>query len=332
MDQSSNEINEIKIESKPAKLPQSFWNFNDKNAAEIQREIQVTRADLDDTVNALQERLAPQQYINHALDLARDTLREASPKIAQAVRNNPLPTALIALGVGWLYLRATSPPRYQAYGAVDESEYALTRGGQRVQGAVSEGMNKAKGAIQSTAAEVKDWASEKTGQFKEGTSKLAGQAREKAGQLTDQAMEKAGQWADNAKEAVGHLAGSTREKAGEIAGATWEKAGQVAHQARIQATHLGDYTRDQLSHAGESTSKLFQENPLAFAAIGLGIGAAIGLSLPLTQQEREVMGKASDQVVSSAKEAGEQTMAKVAQVVQAGQESMQDEARREDLI
>lgn len=313
--------NEIKIERKPGKLPQSFWNFNDKNAAEIQREIKVTRADMDETVNALQERLAPQQYINHALDLARDTVREASPKIAQALRDNPLPAALIALGVGWLYLRATTPPRRQAYHAVDDSEFALTHGAERVQGAAREGMNKAKGSIQSTASEVKDWAGEKTDQVMDW-----------AGEKTDQVMGWAGEKTDQLMEGTSKLAGQARDKAGEIAGATWEKAGQVAHEARVQAIHLGDVTRKQLSHAGEAAARLFEDNPLAFAAIGIGIGAAIGLSLPMTHQEREVMGPASDQAISSAKQAGEETMAKVAQVVQAGQESMEEEARREDII
>lgn len=309
MDKSSNEI-EGTERHHMSKLPQSFWNFSHKDAAEIQREIKVTRADLDETVNALQERLAPQQYLSHALEMARDTLREASPKIAQAVRENPLPAALIALGVGWLYLRATAPPkpRYPVYASTDESEFALTHGG--VGEKVGEGWDKAKGSIQSSAAEVKDWTSQKAGQIMDSTAKYAGQALDKAGELTGQAMEKAGEWAGSAR----------------------EKAGEVVHQARIQAEHFGEYTRDQLGRVGDGAVQMYKENPWAFAAIGLGLGAALAMSLPITQQEQQVMGKASDQVVNSARDAGEQTMAKVSQVVQSGQEAMKDEARREDLI
>src|SRR5690242_15679725 len=87
----------------------SFWNFSDKNTGEIQREIQIARADLDETVNALQARLAPQQMINHFMDIARDNIRDSAPRMAETIRHNPLPTAIAAIGLGWLFYRSINP-------------------------------------------------------------------------------------------------------------------------------------------------------------------------------------------------------------------------------
>ena len=42
---------------------------------------------------------------------------------------------------------------------------------------------------------------------------------------------------------------------------------------------------------------MLNENPLTVGALGVGVGAAIGLAIPETSKEHEVMGEARDTVV-----------------------------------
>ena len=313
MDQGANEIKTLKPPDSVA--GQSFWNYGDKNAAQIQREIQVTRADLDETVNAIQARLSPQELFGHVADMARDAIRQGSPRLAEAVRHNPLPAALTAVGLGWLLLKAVNPTpperRIRGYerdsGSETEDEYGLMEEGKYTAGKVKD---KTLGAIESATESSKEWASGAAGKIKDTTSKVAGQAREKAGQLADK----------------------TKEKAGEFADATLELAGKASRQARRGAISLGHSTSRQLSRVGKEFSETFQENPLAIGAACLGIGAAIGMSLRATHKERELMGQASDAVVTQAEEAGRETLEKAQKVVGAAQSAMKEEAHKQDLL
>jgi gas vesicle protein len=80
---------------------------------EIRAEIEQTREDMSETVNAIQERLRPGEIASHAADTvkraARDTVRDvADSDSVMYVRANPIPTAMIGIGVAglaWLVTR-----------------------------------------------------------------------------------------------------------------------------------------------------------------------------------------------------------------------------------
>ncbi|HZA36418.1 MAG TPA: hypothetical protein VE505_15885, partial [Vicinamibacterales bacterium] len=44
-----------------------------------------------------------------------------------------------------------------------------------------------------------------------------------------------------------------------------------------------------------------EENPLAVGAVAMAVGAAVGLALPETRREQELMGDARDRMVDNAK-------------------------------
>jgi Protein of unknown function (DUF3618) len=58
-------------------------------------------------------------------------------------------------------------------------------------------------------------------------------------------------------------------------------------------------SRDQIS---ESVSRLFEEQPLVLAALGVAVGAAIGAAIPSTEAEGRLMGDASVQLKTRAQE------------------------------
>ena len=74
---------------------------------EIRAEIEQTREDLSETVNAIQDRLQPSTLASNAVDSVKDAARERFRDIADTetvryVRANPMPTAMIGIGLAGL--------------------------------------------------------------------------------------------------------------------------------------------------------------------------------------------------------------------------------------
>ena len=74
---------------------------------EIRAEIEQTREDLSETVNAIQDRLQPSTLASNAVDSVKDAARErlrdiADTETVQYVRANPMPTAMIGVGLAGL--------------------------------------------------------------------------------------------------------------------------------------------------------------------------------------------------------------------------------------
>ena len=79
----------------------------DSRTREIRAEIEQTREDLSETVNAIQDRLQPAALASNAVDGVKDAARERLRDIAetdtvQYVRANPMPTAMIGVGLAGL--------------------------------------------------------------------------------------------------------------------------------------------------------------------------------------------------------------------------------------
>ncbi|HEY0128324.1 MAG TPA: DUF3618 domain-containing protein, partial [Rubrobacteraceae bacterium] len=80
-------------------------------------EIERTRAGMSETVDAIQERLSPENLKEQAKDRveqAKDRVKEATVGKAQeagsgivgTIKANPLPAALTGIGLGWLLMNA----------------------------------------------------------------------------------------------------------------------------------------------------------------------------------------------------------------------------------
>jgi len=93
------------------------------------------------------------------------------------------------------------------------------------------------------------------------------------------------------KDSVSDAAGGVAERAGELKDQAGERMGDWGNQARWQSQRI----KTNLEHAAE-------ENPLALAVGAADVGLALGLLLPGTQRENELMGSARDQLVDRAEE------------------------------
>ncbi len=96
------------------------------------------------------------------------------------------------------------------------------------------------------------------------------------------------------KEKVSDTASGIAERASELASGTQERAGEIGWQARRQTERV----KTNLEHVAE-------ENPLSIAIGATILGMAIGLLLPGTERENELMGPARDQLVDRAERTAE---------------------------
>src|SRR5688500_12568583 len=108
---------------------------------QIRADIVQTRAEMSETIDALQDRLSPQHLMQEAKDSVRDAtvgkvkdmmtsvtdkaadltgdVQDGAREAADYVRQNPVPAVLIGAGIAWLLMRTTggntrpaySPPR-----------------------------------------------------------------------------------------------------------------------------------------------------------------------------------------------------------------------------
>jgi len=152
-----------------------------------------------------------------------------------------------------------------------------------------------------------------------------------SGNVVDKVKEKAGQVGGAVGDAVDNVkakAGQVGDAVGEAVGSVKEKAGQVTYQARRRADELR-------SQAGGTFSRALQENPLPVGMVALGLGAAVGLLIPESEQEHRLMGQARDRFMEQAQDTAQDLTDKVksvaGQAMDAAKETAQHVARDQGL-
>lgn len=101
---------------------------DDARARELRAEIEATREDMSETVNAIQDRLRPGHIASNAAEsikeAAADRTRElVASEPVQYVRANPIPTAMVGIGLAGL--------AWLAFGGREADDYRRYRSGSR---------------------------------------------------------------------------------------------------------------------------------------------------------------------------------------------------------
>lgn len=236
---------------------------SDKDIEDIRTEIERTRSEIGETLNAIQERLAPERLSREVKARVReattgrakrmagramDKSKGVASSIADAVRNNPLPAAVAGLGLGWLIVKArqASPD-----GEGREEYYEVETEGR------------------SMAEETARKANESYGAAQENVSKTLGKVKAKGSEMMS-----------TAKEKMKGVTGTTREKMNQLRPKLREQADKT--KARFQ--------------------KNLEERPLALAAGALILGTIFGLSVPKTQKEEEITSSARQRFMQKVNE------------------------------
>ena len=306
-----------------------------QQAAQIRSGIEQTRADLSETIDALQEKLDPSRIAEQvkgqikdkateAYETAKDAVKEATigkagkimsnvsdtvtnateragtavmdSSFVQYVRDNPVPFALIGIGAGMLALSTRRR---------EQSPYDR-RGSFETEAYGRSGMGDWRTPQPSTSDRARDVA-----------SGLAGSARDAAGNVAETARAAA----ERAKTAASSAATSVRDAATTAAETTRQQLNYVSDQARQGARVASDRFQTTL-----------QDNPLALGVAALAAGALVGLSLPATRVENEYMGETRDRLVDQAKSVASEAVDKVQRVTGEAGQTLKDAAQKEGLM
>jgi len=286
----------------------------------LKAQIEETRVQMGETIGAIQEKLSIKniseqvkeqvsEEINNALETAKETVYGATignlgkaGKFMQNVgkelskteagkfaRKNPFPLVLIGLGVGLLAYELSGKKRRSGNGSDHYEDYNGESGKFRG-GRISSSINTLKSA----------------------TGKIGGTANsayESVSHAAGNALHSVSDAASSAYENVANTASSAYSSVSDLAGNAYEKAGEYGTQAREQYDYY------------------IEENPLAVGAVALAVGAAVGLAIPATRYESDLMGEYSRQVLDKAQTAVVNLVEKAKETASDAQKTIGDEVK-----
>jgi len=298
---------------------------------QIRMQIEQTRDEMSETIDAIQERLSPRNLVEQAKDSVReatvgkvkemahnvsdtasgmaDTTMEAAGDLAERVKDNPWPAVLLGLGAAWLFLRngdGASRHYTQPVGARPVQRYPRRGDGGVVQvvrdnplPAALAGIGVGMLAMKAREGSRSPYQAVPRNDWRRPSSHAGASSQpyyQDATGFTGQAGEQVADSYNRAKETVSNAAERAQEAAGESFEAAQQKVSEFSSQAR-------DYSADMLNR-----------NPLLVGAAALLAGAAVGLSLPETESENQFMGEAREGLVERAQEAAHAAVDKVKNV------------------
>ena len=278
----------------------------------LKAQIEETRNQMGETIDALQEKLSfnnlseqVSEHVNNAIETAKSSVYDATigkavgfmknmgdgigdSKFVRTARSNPLPLILIGVGAGLLaYNNYSSSSRRRSF-----------RGGSR------------RGYDQFAD---RDRARR---DMERGTSFDLEQRHSQSGSTMNALSDKATAVSDK----VSNAANSAYESASNTLDSAVTGAKDIYNRAYSKA---GDYT----NVAYETYDHHINENPLAVGAAAFALGAVVGLAIPATRYEGELMGEARDQLLKKAQDQGSMLLDKTRNLVDEAANTVSKEGR-----
>ena len=300
MDTAASPLNEDDITASgvPASAPEEGES---EEAVRLRAEIAATRENIGSTIGALQQKLSPSALAEQAKTVVRDAtigkvenmVHDAEYRIARTgytfldtIRENPIPAAMTAIGLAWLFMnrRSARDYGYDAGGNYNYNDNYNDRWGRS--------FDRRQGMRRDFGQELGD-----VGRRAENVAEQAGQAiSDKArdvGQTISDKAQQAGQAISETAHDVGHAISDKAQQAGQ---AVKQYAGEIEEQGRRLETRL---------------EQVYRDNPIAFGAVVMAAGTAVGLAIPISRVEDQWLGPARDEVVDKAADLAHETLEKV---------------------
>ncbi len=265
---------------------------------EIRSQIEDTRQNMGETIDKIQEKLSVSNITEQVKDEMSEQISDAwkatkesvvdatviktgeimeyvskgleevsGTQVGRAARKNPFAVTLIGAGLGMLLYNA-----FQGKNSQDDRFRRTKRGLSSMED---------RSALQNAKG--------KAGQAYDSVSKSAGTAYKSAANAAGDAYDAAG----DAYDSAGNLVKTTYDAAGNAVGKTYDAAGNVINSTYTTAQELASKAQGRYDY-------YIEENPLAVGAVALAVGAAVGLSIPSSSFESNLMGETRDNLVGQA--------------------------------
>lgn len=174
-----------------------------KSSAEVEREVEATRGQIDRTVEALKEKMQPKELFDEATRMMGGASNKVLTTVVEQAKENPIPIALIGAGIAWLALSQTKKKPsydpysgqgyYETYEGYDESGGMARRlknkartAVDQAKGKLTEAKTKVSDAVEHARTGAADGADRAKGRF----AGLSGTAQERADALRRRAQER----------------------------------------------------------------------------------------------------------------------------------------------
>lgn len=286
----------------------------------IRSDIDTTRQRMDQTIDALGDRLkgrhlvdevigffrtdTGQNGLNNVKDKIVDSTSSAMRAVADTVKANPVPLLLIGGGIAWMIYqnrRSRSDDYFEGpYEDELSSGYEYT-GREYYDGDYAP---EAAGGEEPTMEESEGGAGV-SGKVQEVTGKI----REKASQAKERVQQAASQVGDRVRQGTQ----AVRERASELG-------------SRVQ-----ERTREMYDRSRERVVTTTREHPLEVGLGLLALGVVAGLAIPTPRKVNQVVGPRVDRLKSRARQAGQDLVSRGRHVVEAAANAARDEARSQGL-
>lgn len=356
----------------------------ENSSDEIRADIEATRADLSETVDAIQARLSPsnvtettgqitsqvkdtaqeiteqavEKFKTAALEVTeqatakvKDTVteireqiksdihdatigrvekmannlregsRDASTSLVGMIKENPIPAALVGFGLAWLFFGKLSNNSSSSTGWREDQSYSGDRDQRMGYGYDQEQYNNRYEGRYQDRYEGRyrvDMGGMQQGGMRDRMSNAASGVASGVSDAASNVASGVSDAASNVASGVSEAADNVKYKAGEFVNSAQERVGMVGQQIKGGTREVAN-----------KSQTLMQENPLMAGAVALALGAAVGLMLPVTERENQLMGEARDKFMDRAGGVVHETVDKAQRVVSEATEAAKDSVKRE---
>ncbi len=137
--------------------------------------------------------------------------------------------------------------------------------------------------------------------------------------------------AESARHAAERAAHAARERARHAAHTLSESASSTAHYLSESSRSAAHQVRSGLDYSRERAWYAVENYPLAVGAAALGVGLLLGLTLPRTRKEEEVLGEQARHLRERAREAGQEAIERGRRAARETVHAVTEEAERQGL-
>ncbi|MFP3546780.1 DUF3618 domain-containing protein [Rhizobium sp. SIMBA_035] len=271
--------------------------LSEKSSADLQREIDEDRKRIETRIGAIQEKMSPGQLVDEVIAYAKSSGGGVYvSNLGEALKENPLPVALMGVSLAWLVAKQAGAPSSKA-----------STGGEHYPLYPAQGVVRRVGPPEDVGgARYSHFADEAGHRFKA----LTDDAGRRAGHFVDSNGGTYRGFSDAAGRQITHIsdeAGALLDNATGWASDTWKQitdtADDIARQASDatgnaarSASAVGASLHDQSARINAMIFRQFRDQPIVGGALAFAVGAAIGAAIPPTGAEDDVLGDIADKV------------------------------------
>lgn len=290
------------------RVPENQAGYREANTAFLRAEIRETRDRMSDTLDQLGNRLNPNRLkaqvkenireatVGRVETMARnaaDRVNEGGHGFVDRIRENPIPAAMVGIGLGWLMF-----------------------GGRRHEDRTLWQQSYVTGDNWDGTAYVGDVSATTPRLAQDDAGGSMGSTVSREPGVVDRVRDRVTGIGETVRDTTSDVAYSARERVSNVADRAGETASDVADRARHLAHNMGDGTRQRMHMATDRFDQTLNDNPVAIGVVAMAVGMAAGLAIPESRREREMMGQYRDQLADRVRDTVEDTRERVQNVAE----------------